>query len=45
MPDITVSFTPEFKRNIRRLARKYRNIRSDIQPIIAKLTQGETSDA
>ncbi|MEM6841786.1 MAG: type II toxin-antitoxin system RelE/ParE family toxin [Bacteroidota bacterium] len=41
MSDVTVSFTPEFRRSIRRLARKYRNIRNDVQPIITKLTQGE----
>ena len=29
-----VRFTPEFKRNLRQLAKKYRRIRSDIQPII-----------
>ena len=37
-----VEFTPEFKRNIRRLARKYRKIRSDIEPVIDSLEQGET---
>lgn len=29
-----VEFTPEFKRNLRSLAKKYRRIRSDIQPVI-----------
>ncbi|MFT5144317.1 MAG: mRNA-degrading endonuclease RelE of RelBE toxin-antitoxin system [Rhodothermales bacterium] len=29
-----VRFTPEFKRNLRHLAKKYRHIRSDVQPII-----------
>lgn len=42
MPETTVSFTPEFKRNVRRLARKYRNISVDIEPIIAQLEQGKT---
>ncbi len=43
MPEaVTVSFTAEFKRNIRRLAKKYRNIRQDVQPVIAQLEQGET---
>ncbi|MEM9672177.1 MAG: type II toxin-antitoxin system RelE/ParE family toxin [Cyclobacteriaceae bacterium] len=42
MSEVTVSFTPEFRRNIRRLARKYRNIRADIQPVITELTQGGT---
>lgn len=43
MPEaISVSFTAEFKRNIRRLAKRYRNIRLDVQPVIAQLEQGET---
>ena len=36
-----VRFTPEFKRNLRQLAKKYRHIRSDIQPIIDALERGE----
>ena len=39
MPEI--SFTFEFKRNLRALAKKYQSIRSDIQPIIDKLEKGE----
>jgi len=35
MPE--VSFTFEFKRNLRALSRKYRSIRSDVQPIIEQL--------
>jgi mRNA-degrading endonuclease RelE of RelBE toxin-antitoxin system len=39
MPDetkkMTVQFTPEFKRNLRTLAKKYRHIRNDIEPVIA----------
>lgn len=27
-------FTPEFKRNLRQLAKKYPHIRADVQPII-----------
>jgi mRNA-degrading endonuclease RelE of RelBE toxin-antitoxin system len=43
MPEaVTVSFTAEFKRNISRLAKKYRNIRQDVQPVIAQLEQGGT---
>ena len=38
MPEI--SFTFEFKRNLRALAKKYRAIRSDIQPIIEQLQNG-----
>ena len=39
---LEVAFTPEFKRNVRRLSRKYRHIRSDISPVIQQLEQGET---
>ncbi len=46
MPDeasewIRVEFTPEFKRNLRALAKKYRHIRSDVQPVIDQLQAGE----
>jgi mRNA-degrading endonuclease RelE of RelBE toxin-antitoxin system len=34
---IEVEFTPEFKRNLRTLARKYRKIRSDVKPIISEI--------
>ncbi len=37
-----IVYTPEFKRNIRQLAKKYRHIKSDIQPIINELVQGAT---
>ena len=36
-----VEYTPEFKRNLRVLAKKYRHIRSDIQPVIDQLRAGE----
>jgi mRNA-degrading endonuclease RelE of RelBE toxin-antitoxin system len=39
MPEI--SFTFEFKRNLRALAKKYRSIRSDIQPVIDQLENGD----
>ena len=35
-----VRFTPEFKRNLRQLAKKYHRIRSDIQPVIDALIAG-----
>jgi len=38
MPEIL--FTFEFKRNLRALAKKYRSIRSDIQPIIEQFENG-----
>jgi mRNA-degrading endonuclease RelE of RelBE toxin-antitoxin system len=34
-------FTSEFKRNLHILARKYRHIRSDIDPLILSLQNGE----
>jgi mRNA-degrading endonuclease RelE of RelBE toxin-antitoxin system len=47
MPDNTaklveVEFTPEFKRNIRQLAKKYRHLQADVQPVIAQLEAGQT---
>jgi len=39
--EIQIEFTPEFKRNLRALAKKYRQIRSDIQPVIDQLQAGE----
>ena len=41
-PRVEVSFTPEFKRNVRRLARKYRSLRSDVAPVIEHLERGQT---
>ncbi|MEW6030859.1 MAG: type II toxin-antitoxin system RelE/ParE family toxin [Chloroflexota bacterium] len=40
-PTIEVAFTPEFKRNLRTLAKKYPHIRSDVQPIIEQIQRGE----
>lgn len=39
--EVHVEFTPEFKRNLRALAKKYRHIHSDVQPVIDALTAGE----
>lgn len=41
-PPLQVTFTPEFKRNLRQLAKKYRRIKSDLQPILDQLTGGST---
>jgi mRNA-degrading endonuclease RelE of RelBE toxin-antitoxin system len=41
-PSVEVRFTPEFKRNIRQLAKKYRRIKTDVQPLIDELGQGQT---
>ena len=40
-PPAQVSFTDRFRKDVRRLAKRYRNIRLDIQPIIAQLENGE----
>jgi mRNA-degrading endonuclease RelE of RelBE toxin-antitoxin system len=40
-PIIQVKFADKFKRNLRALAKKYRSIRKDIQPIITQLEAGE----
>lgn len=41
VPLIQVEATPRFQRNLRKLAKKYLNIRDDIQPVIKQLQQGE----
>ena len=38
---VEIKFTLEFKRNLRALSRKYRHIRSDVQPIIEQLKRGK----
>jgi mRNA-degrading endonuclease RelE of RelBE toxin-antitoxin system len=38
---VRVEYTLEFKRNLRALAKKYRHIRSDVQPVIDQLRAGE----
>ncbi|WP_414622567.1 type II toxin-antitoxin system RelE/ParE family toxin [Calothrix sp. CCY 0018] len=38
---IQVALTPRFKRDLRQLAKRYRSIRSDIQPLIEQLQAGE----
>ena len=38
---ISILYTPEFKRNLRILSKKYFHIRSDIQPVIELLQKGE----
>ncbi|HNQ94252.1 MAG TPA: type II toxin-antitoxin system RelE/ParE family toxin [Anaerolineales bacterium] len=40
-PVVQVFFTPEFKRNVRALAKKYHHIQSDVQPFIEKIQRGE----
>lgn len=36
-----VEYTPEFKRSLRKLARKYRSIRTDLEPVVKSLQAGE----
>jgi mRNA-degrading endonuclease RelE of RelBE toxin-antitoxin system len=38
---VQIEYTSEFKRNLRALAKKYRRVRSDIQPVIEQLQKGE----
>jgi mRNA-degrading endonuclease RelE of RelBE toxin-antitoxin system len=40
-PPVEVSFTPEFKRNLRQLAKKYHHIKSDLQETLHALARGE----
>jgi mRNA-degrading endonuclease RelE of RelBE toxin-antitoxin system len=37
---INIDLTPEYKRNLKYLAKKYRNIRSDTLSVISELQQG-----
>jgi mRNA-degrading endonuclease RelE of RelBE toxin-antitoxin system len=37
-----IHYTPEFKRNIRQLAKKYWRIKTDVQPLLDALGQGQT---
>jgi mRNA-degrading endonuclease RelE of RelBE toxin-antitoxin system len=39
---IQVTFTPEFKRNLRQLAKKYRHIQTDLDPCLKELVSGKT---
>ncbi|HIK10978.1 MAG TPA: type II toxin-antitoxin system RelE/ParE family toxin [Oscillatoriaceae cyanobacterium M33_DOE_052] len=39
---IQIALTPRFKRDLGELAKRYRSIRSDIQPLIEQLQAGQT---
>lgn len=39
---VTLIYSAAFKRQLKRLSRKYRHIRSDISPVIDQLIQGDT---
>lgn len=40
-PFVQIDLTPEYKRNLRELSKKYRNIRLDTQPIIEQFQGGK----
>lgn len=42
VPAIEVALTPRFQRDLRALAKRYRSIRADLQPLIEQLQAGET---
>lgn len=39
-PPVQITFTPEFKRNLRQLAKRYRKIKTDLQPTLDDLACG-----
>ena len=39
---MAVSYSDAFKRQLKRLSRRYRHIRADVQPIIEQLEAGQT---
>jgi len=39
-PSVLIDLTPEYKQNLHDLFKRFRNIRSDVQPIIEQLQQG-----
>jgi mRNA-degrading endonuclease RelE of RelBE toxin-antitoxin system len=40
LPHVQVAYTLEFKRNLGSLAKKYRHIRSDVQPVVEQIQRG-----
>jgi mRNA-degrading endonuclease RelE of RelBE toxin-antitoxin system len=40
-PLIEIRLTPDFKRQVRKLEKKYRQIKSDLQPILTQMQMGE----
>ncbi len=40
-PEITVRFTPEFKRKLKKPAKRYPHIRADVQPVLDRIQTGE----
>jgi mRNA-degrading endonuclease RelE of RelBE toxin-antitoxin system len=41
-PPISVEYTRDFKRDLKRLHKKYRKVRSDVETFIRRLESGET---
>lgn len=39
---VRIEYTPEFKRNLRQLAKRYRRIKTDLEPVLAALALGQT---
>ena len=39
--NVGIEYTPEFKRALRKLVKKYHHIRADLQPVIMLLQKGE----
>ena len=40
-PPIQIDLTPRFQRDLRDLAKRYRQVRSDLQPLLEQLQSGE----
>ncbi len=40
-PPVQIDLTPRFQRDLRNLAKRYRQVRSDLQPLIEQLQAGE----
>lgn len=40
-PSVEIRFTPEFKRNLRALSKRYPHIRSDLEPTLEQLQAGD----
>ena len=40
-PPVTVDYTSQFKKELKKLYRKYRNIQAEVQPLINRLENGE----
>ncbi|MDF0555697.1 type II toxin-antitoxin system RelE/ParE family toxin [Kamptonema sp. UHCC 0994] len=41
LPLVQIDLTPQYRRNLRELSKRYRNIRTDIQSIIEQIQAGD----